>query len=221
MNEKKIYQGRGCKMKKLFTLVLSTLLILIFVTNVSAESNGHITTHDQVQIVSGTNNERPENDYVRELSYEEAVKRAAELSGKSEYEIMNEFSDTYDAGIQSTCSWLETSTTLNVTSSYKPSLINILRACRSGSFGWIDTNTKPMYIGIRADEKNFSEDIEVRLEHNGFYYVVNGNFYDHGTTTHQGTTGANAIWTTTYTISYASDHYASYYSGLSWRQVTR
>lgn len=123
------------------------------------------------------------------------------------------------AAAASVCGWYEVATTLSIGKAYKPTLIVIPRTCRSGSAGWIDTATKPHLIGMKADGKKFDGQIEVRLNKANFSYVINGNWYDHGTVSHGGTTGASAIWTATYSVSTSTSHYASWYSGVKYRQV--
>jgi hypothetical protein len=195
--------------KKLLFSVLPTFFIVLLFSNnaLAAKSDEELNKIRK----SG-------KDYTVELTYDQAVKRAAELSGKSVEEIKEENPQTFST-MAATCSWVETLTTLNVTSSYKPKLSVIVSACRDGSFGWVQTNVKPLYQGIVADSKKFDGDVQVDLESSGFYYVVNGRFYNNGTVTHTGTTGANTVWTATYSVSYSSDFYASYYSGLKWRTV--
>ncbi|MFH7819806.1 hypothetical protein [Neobacillus thermocopriae] len=83
----------------------------------------------------------------------------------------------------STCSWHETSTTHTV-KSYNAKLLVIVKACRSGSFGWIDTKTKPMLQSFKAGSKYFQGSIKVDLESTGYYYVVNGSFYNNTTVSH-------------------------------------
>jgi hypothetical protein len=204
-------------MKKLLLSIFSAFFIVFLLNN---DASAATMTDEELKKLRESG-----EDYTVELTYEQAVKRAAELSGKSVEQIkkenpqltQNRFMATTSSG--TVCSWMETFTTLNVTSSYKPKLSVILKGCRSGGIGWVDTNTEPLYIGIVSDSKGFKGDVEVDLEPTGFYYVINGKFYHDSETTHQGTTGANTVWTATYTVSTTSSFYASYYSGLKWRSV--
>ncbi|WP_027410379.1 hypothetical protein [Anoxybacteroides tepidamans] len=209
-------------MKKLLLSVLPAFFIALLLSNNALAATKSDAELDKIR--------KSGNDYTVDLTYEQAVKRAAELSGKSVDEIKKENpqpnstkaatnASITSATTSATCGWVETLTTLSVSSTYKPKLSVILSACRDGSFGWVQTNVKPMYQGIVADSKKFDGDVQVDLESTGFYYVVNGRFYNNGTVTHTGTTGANTVWTATYSVSYSSDFYKSYYSGLKWRAV--
>ncbi|RIW27285.1 hypothetical protein D3H55_23175 [Bacillus salacetis] len=168
-------------------------------------------------------------DYEVELTYDQVVERTAELTGKSIEEVKKETpAPTFKAmsaktmsatASSSNCGWYEVATSLNIGKSYKPTLIVIPSTCRSGSFGWIQEEVQPHLVGMKADGKKFEGQIEVRLQPSRFSYVVNGSWYNHGTVTHGGTTGASALWTATYSVSSSSSHYADWYSGVRYRQV--
>ncbi|MGJ7036037.1 hypothetical protein HNQ84_002089 [Anoxybacillus eryuanensis] len=168
-----------------------------------------------------------DEDYHVELTYEQAVERTAEITGKSVEQVMKENPNVEAEFIDkqhvmkiasSTCTWHETSTTHKVYS-YNAKLIVIVKACRDGSFGWVDVNTKPMLQEFQAGSKYFQGTIQVDLEPTGYYYVINGSFYNNTTVTHTGTTGANTIWTATYTVSTTSNYYGSLYTGVQWKAV--
>ena len=173
-------------------------------------------------------------DYTVELTYEQAIERAAEISGKSIEKLKKENPNTCPsiaktsnkteksingyATTASTCSWLE-KTTSHTVKSWTAKLIVMPQVCRDGSFGWVNTSKKPLLQEFKASTKNFSGTIKVDLRDNGYYYVVNGKFYEDTTVTHNGTTGANAIWTATYSVSSTSNVYGSLYTGLKWHKV--
>jgi len=164
-------------------------------------------------------------DYEVFISEEQAVERVAELTGKTEEEVREDNAKELSGdgevnALAATCGWMETLTTVTVTDSYKPKLSVIVKACRDGSFGWLQTTTKPFYQGMVADSKKFEGDVRVELQSSGFYYLVNGRYYNNGTVTHTGTTGANTVWTATYSVSSSSNFYKSVYTGLKYRKVT-
>ena len=172
--------------------------------------------------------------YTVELTYDQAVKRTAEIQNKSVSEvkaenIQNAFNTTYNisnlnmepqaAASSVVCSWVESSNPVTVKSTTQ-TMIAIVKACRSGSAAYLNTSTKPLLQEFKATKKSYSGTVEVDLNTTGYYWVANGHFYDSTTTTHEGTTGANAVWTATYSVSSSYNHYADYYSGLKWRQVS-
>lgn len=92
-----------------------------------------------------------------ELTYEQALERAAEVSGKSIEELKiqhppNSFRTT------AACGWMETATTLTV-KSYRPQLIVIVETCRHGSFGWVTKNNL-FYKRLKWIVKNLTEQLE-------------------------------------------------------------
>lgn len=202
-------------MKKIL-LVIPVLLVLL------ASNGSALASESKVKKVDNL-----EDEYQIELTYEEAMQRVSELSGepvekvKERYQKENQKKNSLSlmATTSSNCHWIETSTNIPVTSSYQPNLSAVLEGCRNGSFGWLTTK-KPFYVGMIADNKKFDGDIRVEVKGSGFNYLINGSFHNRGTMTHQGTTGVNAVWTTTYAVSSSSDFYKSYYSGLKWRSVT-
>ncbi|PDM40139.1 hypothetical protein [Geobacillus sp. LYN3] len=231
-------------MKKFFFMVMITIFALSVFTPIStqvhAEQNDTVKgfvpltdekskpfipmTDEQLEKIRNSN-----EDYDIELTYEQAVKRTAELTGKSIDQIKKEYPNTESSYLKksngvavaaaSTCNWHETSTTHTV-KSYNAKLIVIVKACRDGSFGWVDTNAKPMLQEFQAGSKYFQGTIQVDLESTGYYYVVNGSFYNNTTVTHTGTTGANTVWTATYAVSSTSNYYGSLYTGVKWKQVS-
>ena len=124
-----------------------------------------------------------------------------------------------EATATATCTWTETSTTHTV-KSHNAKLIVIVRACRDGSFGWIEKSKKPMLQEFKASSKSFKGTVKVDLETSGYFYVVNGNFYNNTSVSHSGTTGSNTVITATYTVTSTSDHYGALYTGVKWKQVT-
>lgn len=227
-------------MKKYLSVLLFAVLALsIFVptsNQVHAEENNKVKEFveltDDKPFVPMTDKQLNEirnsnQDYHVELTYEQAVERTAELTGKSIEQVKKENPNAEPehlgeyhamATTSSSCTWHETSTTHTV-KSYNARLIVIVKACRDGSFGWVDTNTKPMLQEFQAGSKYFKGTIQVDLEPTGYYYVVNGSFYNNTSVTHTGTTGANTVWTATYSVSSTSSYYGSLYTGVRWKAI--
>ena len=173
-------------------------------------------SNEQLQKIRESN-----TDYSVPITFEQAVARKAELTGTTPESVLEELKNQNNDfnALASSCQWMETQTTVTVSSTYKPKLVVIPRVCRDGSFGWVDVNTEPFTVGFKADTKKFDGTIRVELKGNGFRYLANGNFYNHGTVTHQGTTGANAVFTATYSVASSSNHYKAIYTGLKYRYL--
>ena len=198
-------------MKKLLMFLVPAVFFVLFGESASA------ATDEELEKLRNSG-----QDYEVELTYDQVVERTAEITGKSVEEVKKEIAPPafQTMALADVCGWKEIATTLTIPGkSYQPTLIVIPRACRNGSFGWIDTNTKPHLVGMKADGKKFDGQIEVRLTASNFSYVINGSWYNHGTVSHQGTTGLSAVWTATYSVSQSSNHYADWYSGVKYRQV--
>ncbi|WP_426273545.1 hypothetical protein [Exiguobacterium sp. R-17] len=181
-------------------------------------------------------------DFTVVLTDEQAVERAAELAEDDSIEILdqptnavmqrntvkskNHFSrssvstnDMSEESATTKCNWIETLTTVTVSSSYKPKLSVIVKGCRSGSFSYLNKKVKPMFIGFVADNKEFAGTIRVEIDNDGFLYLANGKFANHAEVTHEGTSGITTIFTATYSFSNSSNFYKSLYTGLKYRQV--
>lgn len=209
-----------------FTLITILSLQLIFTGTIADAKENTVEAIDGSTLSKSELDVIRENgDYILDLTYEQALERAAEVSGKPIEEIKKSYisNKSYTSNKlranPSGCTWKETSTTLTV-KSYKPQLIVIVEACRNGSFGWI-TNKKPLLQEFKAGSKKFDGSIKVDLNGTGYHYVVNGTFYNYGTVTHTGTTGANSVFTATYSVSSANNMYGTIYTGLKRRDIIR
>lgn len=218
-------------MKKLFVsffalIAVFSLQLIFSGTVANAEENTtEVAEENTPEIIDGRflskselDSIRENGDYILELTYEQALERTAEVSGKSIEELRKENpSDTKMRAHPTGCGWMETSTTLTV-KSYKPQLIVVVEACRNGSAKWV-TNKQPLLQEFKADTKKFEGSIKVDLNSTGYEYIVNGVFYNSGTITHTGTTGANAVWTATYSVSTSDSRYGEIYTGLKSKTV--
>lgn len=208
--------------------ILLSLLILVSIFAFQLTFSGTIAEAQESsnsEIIDGTSlseseleSIRDNEEYMIELTYNQALERAAEVSGKSIEELKIQH-PPYSFRNPAACGWLETATTLSVRS-YRPQLIVIVETCRHGSFGWV-TKKQPFLQEFKAGSKKFDGTLKVDLDNTGYTYVVNGSFYDHGTVSHTGTTGIDAIFTATYAVSYASNWYGSLYTGLQYKRVIK
>lgn len=192
------------------------------------------TSSSEGEVIDGTSLTEAQLDEIRDsgkdynikLTYDQAVRRTAEVTGKPVEKIKRENPNrpdsstrtVYSVAATNTCSWHETSTTHTV-KSYNPKLIVIVKACRNGSFGWL-ANERPLLQEFRAASKEFKGTIQVSLKSSGYDYVVNGNFYNTGDTQHSGTVGITTVFTATYTVAGAQNLYGSLYTGVKYKQVT-
>lgn len=238
-------------MKKVsFVFLLAMLIVSIFnpIKQVDAEGNSNGTfvplENSSEEFVPLTDEEleeiRKNGEYNVELTYDQAVERTSEITGDTIEKIKKENPDTctqdlkygsrsvnllalgddMEAEAKGNCTWNETSTTHTV-KSHNAKLIVIVRACREGSFGWIQVNKKPMLQEFKASSKSFKGTVEVDLELDGYNYVANGKFYNNTSVSHTGTTGSNSIFTATYGVTSTSDVYGALYTGVKWKQVVK
>ena len=189
-----------------FIFSICSIFFLFSVSDKAFASNVTISD-EELEILRNSGEE-----YSVIVSEEQAIKNIAELTGKTKDQVRFEQNSQNKFGVMSTAACnekTETSTIVPV-KSYNMTLLVYLDICRNGSFTYIDTNKKPAYVGIKASTKVFSGDVVVELKGNGFDYLVNGHVYDTGTTSHSGTTGLTLpVWSTTYTVGTASNHYGA------------
>ena len=238
-------------MKKVsFVFLLAMLIVSIFnpIKQVDAEGNSNGTfvplENSSEEFVPLTDEEleeiRKNDEYSVDLTYDQAVERTSEITGDTIEEIKKENPDTcsqdlkqvgrsmnllalgddMEAEAKGKCSWNETSTT-HAVKSHNAKLIVIVRACRDGSFGWIQTTKKPMLQEFKASSKSFRGTVKVDLEVDGYFYVANGKFYNNTSVSHTGTTGTNSVFTATYGVTSTSDYFGELYTGVKWKQVVK
>ncbi|PPA70155.1 hypothetical protein [Jeotgalibacillus proteolyticus] len=155
-------------------------------------------------------------DYAIELTHEQALIRAAEISGKSIKQLKRECrAPDKIVSLATSCSWVEKKLTLSV-NSYSVPLIVIVKLCRNGSLGWINTLQKPLLLELSARDKLFSGVIEVDLVANGFCYLVNGHLYLKENVVGTGALEAASASTAAYSVSETSDYIGECYTGSKW-----
>ncbi|WP_432776403.1 hypothetical protein AAFJ72_05820 [Brevibacillus gelatini] len=200
-------------MKKPFLVVLTMFLVVLSLGNFVASAKGNNATVETGEVV------------VEDLSYEEAMQRIAKYSGRSLEEVKKEQPKTQKSlkALSATCSYSEVSQRLSVSGTYKPRFIAIVNKCRDGSFGWV---SDIRYAGLdryHGVSKQFSGDVQAWVKNNqqGIEYLVNGDFYDNGSTTLNFQTGIDTpVFKATFSVANASNHYRYFYSGYQYLSVT-
>lgn len=202
-------------MKKSFLVVLTMLLVVFSLGSfvASAQAKGNNATGVAGEVV------------VEDLTYEEAMQRIAKYSGRTLEEVKKDYPKILEPlnALSATCSYSEVSQRLSVSGTYKPRFVAIVNKCRDGSFGWV---SDIRYAGLdRYDgvSKQFSGDVQAWVKNNqqGLEYLVNGDFYDNGTTTLNFQSGVDtSVFKATFGVSNASSHYRYFYSGYLYLSVT-
>lgn len=233
--------------KVLVTLVMFSMALVFFLPILPAEASVEETPINYVNLeefgkldfskpfVPKTEEElaviRSQEEYEVMITTEQAIARKAELQGRTVEEVQAEFNaeSLKDiSGIKNTefatrsslqCNWIEKSHIVTVRS-HKAKLLIIPELCRYGSAGWINKDKKPFMQEFEASMKSFSGTVAVELKETGYYWKVNGNFYNNSTTSHTGTVGINAVFTATYSVGGTSNHYGAITTGLAWVQVS-
>ena len=201
--------------KKLVVLLLSFIMLLsISVNATEVESQGTIG------IIDFSNIENNPNVSVSEvLTFSEMVERYAKNAGITYWEALEMFpnaSSTYSArGVY----YREFTVTLDVDKKYKPSLKFYCETAEGGNFRNINAIYSVQLVReYNGKSKQFSGDIQVWLRNTyAIEYVVNGDFYNNGTTTFSG--GGNGKFgiaeiidlTFTASFTYVSNHYKYFY----------
>ncbi|WP_028589885.1 hypothetical protein [Paenibacillus massiliensis] len=209
-----------------FTLVIG--LTLSFSVPSYAQNSFEEVNDIQSQGVIDLNNldELGDNVTVKDVSYEEAMFSIAELQGISVEEAKSLYPDKTaqklhkDSDIQLANSWItEISITQNVTSVYKPVLKIYAYYYSSGSFRQfqelvsvqLDRTSTAIHFLTKQFEGSIEAEINSRNE-TQMWWLVNGDFYDNGTTTFSGSIEAGGlVWKGTGSIQYATNHYEYYY----------
>ncbi|MFD4708063.1 hypothetical protein ACFWM3_24950 [Gottfriedia sp. NPDC058432] len=161
------------------------------------------------------------DSHYRLITVEQAVQEVAQLIGQSVEQVYDSQPQLKFMSISASApdNIIAGHVQLNVSSTYKPWLLAYFYPM-SGNPRYIDKTKKPWYVGIEATGgKTFQGDVVTEVQTTGYYYLINGTFYNGGTMTHGGTTGVNAVWTTTYNFSYSTNVYKSYSTGRVWAQV--
>lgn len=220
------------KCKKII-LTLGVALSIVFASNFQAFASENVLTTDKYESSFSGSSEigSPETVVSDVLTFDEITERIAQRNNisisEAEKQIESSFSTGYEKsegifnyGIQSISARSGTyrviSSTFDVTSVYRPSLEFYCQTSEwSGSFRAID---KILNIGMNRYSNNrskqFSGSVYANLEDpNRIYWIVNGDFYDNGTTSVNGgvNIGVGEKSSVDFSVSYSSNHYAYAY----------
>lgn len=214
-------------MKKFLSSFLAILLVLSLfnISTLAAETeglSGNIKLGDLEKLEESGEVE------IEYLTYNQMITEIAENQGISKARAESLYPDqttkpsTYKSGITtlSGCSGCGTAPVrvtqkLSVSSKYTPYVQIYVWVYSSGSFRQFK---KLVNVGLdRKDSdsvtvKQFSGDLQAEITSgNSIWYLVNGDFYNNGTTTITGEATANGLlWSGGGSISYASNFYAYY-----------
>ncbi|MEC0182576.1 hypothetical protein P4H61_13895 [Paenibacillus peoriae] len=208
-------------MKKKGSLLLVSIIMLAAISPVSAESNTVEESGNQIGIIDIQN---PSKDTIVSdvLTFSEMAKQISNDYGIS----INEASDLLRSQSKASAiskSDFEATATYRTLSSflhempngYTPYMRFYCETTEGGSFRGITKiishNLVRAYNGI---SKQFSGTVESHLEHaNKIHYIVNGDFYNNGTTTITGggSIGLGGVGSLNFSVSSSSNHFRYYY----------
>ncbi|MDQ7092164.1 hypothetical protein REC12_00990 [Desulfosporosinus sp. PR] len=213
-------------MKKILIFLLSLSLLLVAIPAYASDST---------KISEKVNTKQTSITY---LTYDQAMERIAQLSNKSVESVKAEHPSTEKITVPksqlgnvketnlttSAMQYAEIKQAFSVAWNYSPSVDIIVQEYRDGSFGWLGNI---QYAGIDRNYlgtvKQFSGDMKAWVDENyqqGIYYIVNGDFYDTGTTTISSTVGAGTpVVNVNFNISYATNYFKYCNTGESYISV--
>lgn len=170
-------------MKKISSMILAVTMLLSFLlvpsnalsTPVSKSSNDAQVSDIQVSDI---------------MTFEEMVARYAQVGGISYQEALKAFPSSRALNVNA---YRTLSVTLNVTNTYRPTLEFYCEvSVGDGVWGIVSIYSVQMNRMYNGISKQFSGDVQVWLRGPlSIEYVVNGDFYNNGTTTTSGGTNLN------------------------------
>lgn len=181
--------------------------------------------NSEEEIVGTTDLTSDTNTEISEvLTFDELVKEIANDQGISEIQAARQVissrksSNNLNRSISPYAATYRTvRTTFTVTSTYKPSLNFYCETSEGGSFRGIiqivNVGMNRAHLGT-GKSKQFAGTVFTKLEDpNRIYWIVNGDFYDNGTTTGGGSVniGLGKFANVAFNISHASNHYKYIY----------
>ncbi len=173
-------------MKKISSMILAVTMLLSFLlvpsnalsTPVSKSSNDAQVSDIQVSDI---------------MTFEEMVARYAQVGGISYQEALKAFPSSRALNVNAYRTYRTLSVTLNVTNTYRPTLEFYCEvSVGDGVWGIVSIYSVQMNRMYNGISKQFSGDVQVWLRGPlSIEYVVNGDFYNNGTTTTSGGTNLN------------------------------
>lgn len=170
-------------MKKVFKIYIALFLIIITC----------IEKPISIQAAISNNEEFTNFDYISEpMTYEEMINRYAQSGGCSYEEALHNFPKAKAVNPRAT--YRELTVTLNVASTYKPKIAFYCETSESSQYwGILSIYSIQLIRSYNGTSKQFMGDIEAWLRSAyKIEYVINGDFYNNGTTTVTGTVGSDA-----------------------------
>ena len=224
-----VIKERGNDMNKLsaaaFALI-AALALYIFNAPASLAASGTAAAG-----IIDLNNPDSENVEVRKLSYNEMIQVISEKEGLSERAVRSLYPNeqntlTNKIGIQAATnatSLHEINIRQSVTSAYKPAVQVYVWVTGSGSFyqydSIYDADLDRKHISSNVS-KQFQGKLRVELHSKTrLFYLINGDFYNNGTTTVSGTVSAGGvIWSGSGTVSNSSNHF-KYWNNSGYKDI--
>lgn len=217
-------------MKKIIIpfLVLAFCIFTLFPSLSSASASGSTTSSGVIDLNNLEQLKESGEVTDRELTYEEMIQFISSNEGIAENKVreMHPDPNTKKIGTRATVQ----STTLHeikirqsVTSSYKPAVQIFVYMTGSGSF-WqydklydADLDRKDASTGT---SKQYQGKLKVEIQSkNRIFYLINGDFYNNGTTTITGSvTASGVVWSGTGEISNQSNHY-KYWNNSGYKDI--
>lgn len=152
------------------------------------------------------------------MTFEEMVNHYANKNGISYNEALKYIpTDIKASATDRSIRYYTRSVSLNVTASYKPTLEFYCQiAAGTSTYNILSIYNVELDRNYRGVSKQFQGKIQAWLRSTqNIEYVVNGDFYNNGTTTVSGGIGVNAgldeLVTVSFGVSYSSNHYKYFY----------
>ena len=205
-------------MKKVLILAISMAFVcVIFFTPVCATEVDSSVCAGSIDLRSITNN--PDVIISEVMSYEEMIRHYAQNEGIAYSEATRRLASASDEGSTRDLTYRTFSVILNVTDTYKPSLHFYCETAEGGHFFNINSIYSVQLVrSYGSISKQFGGDIDVWLRSTqSIEYVVNGDFYNNGTTTVTGGGGLDIGLNESSKISFSaslattSNHYKYFY----------
>ncbi|WP_342409756.1 hypothetical protein [Paenibacillus sp. FSL R10-2778] len=217
-------------MKKRLSILLSSALTLGMLLSVPLPTFAQSTSSEAQSVPSlegviDLNNIDDLGDEVkvRDISYEEAVTEVARMRGVSKSEIERTHPDKSAQNSAKNAStyadtWIkEIKLPQSVGTLYKPELVILVWYYNSGSFSQFNELFDVQFdLGSHkalGPDKSFIGTASAKIATaQSIYWVINGHFYDLGTTIVSGGVEVGGkLWTGVFTMSYSTNHFKYWY----------
>ena len=210
-------------LKFVLSVALSvSLLVSIPVTTFAQSYPGA----DQAQDVNVIDlNNLGDNVILKKVSYDEAIADIAKTQGISVEKAKRLHPDKSSRILSKSGASIASNTNLysleleqNVSTFYKPKLKIYVFIYSEGSFRQFTEmfSVQLDRYSVLAGSQQFAGSIEAKIHYNNatkLTWIINGDFFDNGTTTISGSVTANGlIWSGTGTVEYSSNHFKYWFN---------